>query len=226
MGYDIMPTHISSTMARQFYDLLSFSQANFFIDVGANEGQSALEYFSYQPLGQAASFEPLIEAHQVATEKSKSYPNWTVYPRMALGENEGEVEVHVSKNSVSSSLLKMNSLHLSSAPDSTVLRSEVTPMKRLDQALLNRKPEHRYYLKIDTQGYEMNVLKGATQLLDNVVAIQLELSWQELYAGQTTAQELITWLQQHRFQPYGFSSVFRDHRTHALLQSDGYFIRS
>ena len=55
---------------------------------------------------------------------------------------------------------------------------------------LNRKPQSTL-LKIDTQGYEASVLSGAQPLLDSISAVQLEISFVELYAGQELFQQVI-----------------------------------
>jgi FkbM family methyltransferase len=226
IGYDVQAVENSGSMSRLLYDTIIYSKPNYFLDVGANIGQSALEVIRYRPDCKIASFEPLSEAHAIASKASEAFPLWTVYPRMALGETEGEVSIHISDNSVSSSLLPMKALHVESAPGSACTREEKTKVKRLDQVLEDHSPTNRYYLKVDTQGFEMNVLKGAVGILDQVVAIQVELSWEELYAGQPLAIEVISWLLANGFRPYGFAHVFRNANTKCLLQMDGYFLRA
>jgi FkbM family methyltransferase len=224
LGYDIQPLEVTGSMARLLFDTVRASKPNFFIDVGANVGQSALEFLYYWPDCKIVSFEPLTEAHAIATEVSKNYPSWKVYPRMALGDAESEVTINVSANGLSSSLLDMKKLHQDAAPESVYVKEESTPIRRLDQTI-ERNPENRYYLKIDTQGYELNVLRGCDGILDQIVAVQLELSWDELYAGQPMAMEVVSWLLDKGFKPYGFGHMFREKNSGRLLQMEGYFIR-
>lgn len=225
-GYDVQRVENTGSSSRLTYDLALLSQATTLLDVGANEGQSAIEFLGYFPNSKIISFEPLSKAHAIASEKSKNYPNWKMYPRTALGNETGEVSIHIAGNSVSSSLFEMKKLHSDSAPESANIGQEKTPVIRLDQALQTEvKNGERYYLKVDTQGFELNVLNGATEILDRVVAVQVELSWGELYSGQPLANEVIQWLLDHGFQPYGFAHVFRDSKTHSLLQMDGFFLK-
>ena len=56
------------------------------------------------------------------------------------------------------------------------------------------------FLKIDVQGYELEVLKGSCDVLDCIDLVYVECSFIELYAGQALAHHVIEWL-----LPYGFS---------------------
>ncbi len=241
MGYDLQRADNSGRSSLLAHSLIQITHPTVILDVGANEGQFALEILenesgahssvstsSLSPL-KIFSFEPLSKAHAVAMEKSKNYPKWKVYPRTALGDSEGEVMIHIAKNSASSSLFEMSSLHKTAAPQSITVDQEKTPITRLDRILGFREgseQNERYYLKIDTQGFELAVLKGAEGILNQVAAIQVELSWKELYVGQPLALEVMQWLMDRGFQPYGFSHDFRDAQTKHLLQMDGFFIRS
>jgi hypothetical protein len=80
-------------------------------------------------------------------------------------------------------------------------------------------------IKIDTQGYELQVLKGASGLLHRVVAMQLELSLVALYEGAPTFSEMLSYMQSIGFEIFNIVPVFRDSRTGRVLQVDGYFVR-
>ena len=80
-------------------------------------------------------------------------------------------------------------------------------------------------LKIDTQGYELHVLKGASGLLHRVVAMQLELSLVPLYEGAPTFSEMLSYMQSIGFEIFNIVPVFKDNRTGRVLQVDGYFVR-
>ncbi len=225
LGYDLVSERATSNPLKLMLDLIEYTKINQFIDVGANEGQSALELIRFYPHLPIHSFEPLSHAHETLLVNSKNHSQWRVYPRTALGETKGEIKIQIAGNSQSSSLLKMKQLHIDSAPESTPVGEELTSITRLDELLKNQPSTHRYYLKIDTQGSELAVLKGSTGILNQVQALQLELSWQELYQGQPLATEVLQWVLTQGFAPYGFSPVFRDKKTQALLQMDGFFLR-
>jgi len=80
-------------------------------------------------------------------------------------------------------------------------------------------------LKIDTQGYEREVLKGATGLLGRVASIQVEISLVPLYAGAPTLTEMVSYIEGLGYELFSLVPGFRDARSGRLLQMDGFFIR-
>ena len=81
------------------------------------------------------------------------------------------------------------------------------------------------FLKIDTQGYEDEVLRGATETLARVVGVQLELSLVPLYDGQKLMPELMEQVMRRGFQLWGISPTFADPQTGRMLQIDATFFR-
>ncbi len=157
--------------------MLSAHNVDTVLDVGANIGQFAvgLRHAGYK--GQIVSFEPLSAVHAQLMRNSKRDKNWKIGPQVALGDSEGELTIHVSKNLVSSSALKMLGAHISAAPDSVYVGSEqvrVCPLDSIAATYLSASTSA--FLKIDTQGYEQYVLDGAKESLKKIKGIQLELS--------------------------------------------------
>jgi len=176
--------------------------------------------------GDILSFEPLSEAHAHLCIKATEDPRWEIHPRCALGRAEGETTIHIAGNSVSSSLLPMLELHAGAAPDSVYVGSESTPVMTLDTALAGRAlAQRRLYLKIDTQGFEAEVLAGAQATLSDVQALELEVSLRPLYAGQPTWQDLSDVLRDAGFVLTEIHNVFSDPRSGELLQIDACFAR-
>jgi hypothetical protein len=81
------------------------------------------------------------------------------------------------------------------------------------------------FLKIDTQGYELPVLEGATRTLKRCVGVQAEMSLLPLYQGQVLFREIIGWLEQREFELWSLLPGFSDPATGRLLQVDGVFFR-
>jgi hypothetical protein len=81
-------------------------------------------------------------------------------------------------------------------------------------------------LKIDTQGYEMAVLRGAEKMLPRLAGVQLELSLAPLYEGQTLYLELIDWLRARGFDLWSVIPGFVDPSSGRMLQFDGVFFRA
>jgi len=102
------------------------------VDIGANIGQFAegLRVVGYT--GRIVSFEPLSKAHRLLLAKSRSDPRWTVHSRTAIGEKDGQIEINIAANSVSSSLLPMLKAHVDASDDSGYVGTETTAIARLD----------------------------------------------------------------------------------------------
>lgn len=145
---------------------------------------------------------------------------------MALGDSEGEIDIHVAGNSLSSSILDMLPEHERAAPGSAFVGSESVPLRRLDRVASDYMTgANSVLLKIDTQGYEDRVLKGAAGVLDKVTAIQTELSLVPLYAGQPLFDEMREKIETMGFVLFAIFPGYVHERTGQTLQIDGFFVR-
>ncbi len=88
------------------------------------------------------------------------------------------------------------------------------------------RPEDTVYLKIDVQGLELEVLRGAESLLDQVAAVESELSLTPLYEQGATFVDVVDHLDTRGFHLVSLAPVFIDPRDGRLLQLDGVFTRS
>ena len=125
--------------------------------------------------GNIVSFEPLSIAHEKLTKVARRDICWHVHPRAALGNKDSQTMINIAGNSVSSSVLPMLDSHSSAATESAYIAAEATPLLRLDSVspvYLNNKT--RSFVKINTQGFEWQVLDGAVDTLSNAQGIMLE----------------------------------------------------
>lgn len=213
------PSPISHSLRKFKIDLV--------LDVGANQGQFASEIRRGGYAGNIVSFEPLSDAHRRLLQARDGDANWDVYPRCALGDHDGEVEINIAGNSLSSSILPMLESHRSAAPESAYCGKEVVPLWKLDTvAGQYLKNAHAPFLKIDTQGFEWQVLDGARATLPQVRGVLLELSLELLYDGQHLWREMIERLEAEGFVLWAFEPVFSDPLDGRTLQVDGVFYRN
>ena len=89
---------------------------DYIFDVGANEGQFVDEIRHYGYNGEVLSFEPYIDAHKKILENSRKDKKWEIYKPVALGDKESQNKINISKNSVSSSILKIKNEHIINRP--------------------------------------------------------------------------------------------------------------
>lgn len=201
-------------------------RADVVFDVGANAGQygSDLRRQGYQ--GRIVSFEPLPDAHELLVQRAASDAAWTVHPRAALGASIGDVEINIAGNSYSSSILPMLPAHYEAAPGSHYVGTVQTRLITLDSVVAQYLgPGERAFLKIDTQGSETDVLKGATASLDQIMGVQLEITLVPLYEGQDLYDVHLEFFRERGFVLWDAERVFHDERTGRCLQLDAVFVR-
>ena len=193
-------------------------------DVGANIGQYAeyLRELGYEK--RIISFEPLKSAFEELKKVSKKDDQWMVC-NYALGDEETTSTINVSENSFSSSILEMLPSHLESAPDSKFIAQEVIEIKKLDNIFdsMCKDPEG-VMLKIDTQGFEKNVLDGAASSLNKICLIQMEMSLVPLYDKEMIYTDMIKYMDEIGFQLISLEDGFTDEKSGQQLQVDGIFV--
>ncbi len=207
--------------------MLVAEQVDLVIDVGANSGQYARSLRSAGYSQRILSFEPLSTAHAALEASARLDEKWAVAERMAMGDHDGVVTINIAGNSASSSILDMLDSHRHAAPYASYVGSEEVPVRRLDSVQHPFLDEStRPFLKIDTQGYESRVLKGATGLLKRVKGVQVELSLCPLYDGQVLWRDIIDLLEASGFELWSLFPEFLDPDTGRMLQCDGIFFRA
>jgi FkbM family methyltransferase len=225
-GWELRPVDYSSPEDIILRRFLKVSHPATIFDVGANVGQYAVSVRKCGFTGRIVSFEPIPSVHATLTAAALKDPDWIVAPCCALGREAGEARINIAGNSWSSSLLSMNDVHLKAAPESRYLAQEAIRVERLDQVAIPFLPTSgRLMLKIDTQGYEEEVLAGATTLMERVSAMQLELSLEPLYQGAPDLRHMLDLCQDLGFELHGLIPGFCDRSSGKLLQADGLFLR-
>lgn len=207
--------------------LLQYLKVGLVLDVGANQGQfaSGLRRMGYR--GRMLSFEPLREAHQLLERAALKDPRWSIAPRCAVGAEAGSVNMNVSENSYSSSVLQMHANLKVAAPAARFVAQETALMLTLDQLVATHAIDgERCLLKIDTQGYEWEVLNGAAETMKNVVALLIETSLVPLYEGQRLWLEYIERMAAEGFVVWDIHSAFASQSNGRLLQADIVFVRA
>jgi FkbM family methyltransferase len=226
LGYDLTARTKARPLQAQLVAVLERFGISVVLDVGANAGQyaSALREWGYA--GRIVSFEPLVEAHARLERRAAADPAWRVAPRMALGDRDGEVEIEVSAESDMSSALPQTDLLRKISPSSRVVGRETVPIRRLDGVVEDYvRADDGVFLKIDTQGYEAQVLAGARRLLPRLRGVQVEMSLVRCYEGERDFRELIDDLADAGFRPFLFIPGYFERKLARQLQLDGVFMR-
>lgn len=202
-------------------------QIDVLLDVGANQGQYARKLRELGYRGKIISFEPLPAAHETLLELAKDDPLWTIHPRCAVGSAVGETEINVSKNSYSSSILPIMKTHVDAAANAAYVGKAKVDVITLDSVFSQYcKAGDKIFLKIDTQGFEGEVLKGAMNILPNMAVVQLEMSIVPLYEGQRLYDYFFDFFKERGFFLWALERGFYDPVTGQNLQFDATFVRN
>lgn len=195
------------------------------LDVGAADGGygTSLRRFGYT--GRIVSFEPLSASFEPLTAAIKDDPAWTAH-HLALGAESGSATINIASNRASSSFRPMLDSHRAATPAVDFVAQETVTVSRLDDL----DDEHltsarRPFLKVDTQGFEREVLAGATNLISRCVGLQLELSFIPLYDGGMLVDEAVAWAYDQGFHLVNIEQGYAA-PSGEILQVDGVFVRS
>ncbi len=202
---------------------MPFIEAATVVDVGANRGQFALVARRRFPRATIHACEPQPAVARTLTALFADDAAVHVYT-VALGASTGERELHVTRADDSSSLLPPTEQQTRAFPGTDEVARIRVPVARLDALLPAARITRPCLLKIDVQGSELDVLRGAEGTLQAVDQLYVECSFVEFYAGQALASDVIAYLRERGFRLAGFSHPTYD-ASGACLQADLLFER-
>jgi FkbM family methyltransferase len=168
------------------------------VDVGSAGGLHK-RWRPFEPVLSAVLFEPREGASasgSLGRGQSRTYP-------VALGDKAGEVDLYITQLANMSSFLKPDAevfgRYRKKGADARVVGTEKVPVDRFD-ALAEADGIRPDVLKVDTQGSELLVLKGAEQSLASVLVAEIEVSFFRRYAGQPVFAEIEAWMNERGFE--------------------------
>jgi len=223
-GYDIVGYDGKNARTR-LARLLARHRITLILDVGANEGHFGWDMRELGYKGRIISFEPMKDAFARLKTTAAGDPAWQAVP-LGLGDRDETRTIHVAANSQSSSLLPMLKAHSEAAPESAYQSEESVTVRRLDGVLADyRIPGDAIFLKIDTQGFEKQVLEGARAILGEVPLVQLECSLVPLYEGAMLMEEALGLMRSLGYDPVDLAPTFYHQGNGHLMQADLLFVR-
>src|SRR5262249_22225097 len=165
------------------------------------------------------SFEPLSDAFATLQQAAANDPLWICH-NLGLSDAEGTAVLNVSANSYSSSFLPVSARSVRIEPGIGYVGQQQAPLRRLDDMIEEiARPGEAVYLKIDTQGYELNVLKGALKTLRQVPLIQVETAFSAGYEGQPLIEDVIRFLREAGYRIVAMEPGWEDVRTAEMLET-------
>lgn len=168
------------------------------IDVGANRGQFSLLIRMIDRPVPIFAVEPLPEAGGVFKKLFGEDPNIHLHEG-AVGAVEEKHIMHLAHDADSSSLYPVAQEQVEIFPGSREVSTREVAVSTLDQHGERWRESNRLLMKIDVQGAELDVLKGAVGTLDRCVFVTVECSHTELYVGQPLYEEIASYLEEKGF---------------------------
>lgn len=211
----VSPSHEHRAM------LKSLGKLNTIVDVGANVGQFALLASRVQPAAIIHSFEPLSDAAKKFLAVIGENPQVRLH-RCALGVDDSVLNIHVTSQADSSSLLSPK-LQADYFPGTHLVRTEEVVVHPLHAVVSREEIRSPALLKIDVQGFEAQVLEGCGAVLSSFDWVFVELSFVELYSGQTLAPEIIDWLHARNFELFSVYTDPNSYKNGLMVQGDFLF---
>lgn len=183
-------------------------------DVGAWQGTWTAECMRIFPGARYLLIDPLPANRQPLADFCATHPNATAW-NGAVGATAGTLSLYEHAD--------QSSAFRASVPEWRGHPIEVE-MRTLDSFVAGGEAEAPQLIKADVQGYELEVLRGASGVLAAADAVLLEVSFRELYEGQPLAHDVIGYLGERNFAVADICS-YSQAADGTLLQSDLLFVR-
>ena len=224
-GYDITPLWRLETrpLVLHLREVLDKYAIDCVFDVGANLGQFYdLLRTEIGWKGLVLSFEPARKYADILNSRCLGESNWRVFD-YALGHESGSATINITQSPGLNSFLAPRTDQVGGFWKSdSVLHTEVVQVRTLDGVFAELQRQYAFsspYLKIDTQGFDLEVIRGAGEALREVRAMQTEASVKPIYEGQPIFIESLEYLGRLGFEISGMFPVTRD-RALRLIEFD------
>jgi FkbM family methyltransferase len=201
---------------------------NCVLDVGAHQGEFAGSLHEIGYKGRLVSFEPVSVNYEILARKARAERDWIAH-HCALGAEDGEQEINIYQQTVFNSFLsssEMGTERFGAAVEQA--RKERVRIRRLDQLFgdcIAGIPDPRVFLKLDTQGWDLEVLKGASGVLDRIVGLQSEMAVKQIYGGMTGYTAALEHYAKLGFQVTGMFPVSRETDGLQIIEFDCVLVR-
>lgn len=205
-----------------FFDSKKVGQV---FDVGANVGNVTAKYTKAFPEADIHAFEPIPQA--INQFKSQHKGNSKVHlNEMGLSNQKGEQVLNINKSIDTSSLLKSKKIGASSDKSCETVEQLAIQLSTIDDYVGQKNIQNIDILKLDTQGSELNILKGAVDCLKKgkIGLIFTEIYFKEQYENQASFYEIASFLKQYNYQLKDMYELYYNEKQ--ILWGDAIFVHA
>jgi len=228
-GYDVVnKKQFGNSSLADIKTILQPNSASILFDIGANIGQTAVEFADYFPESLTYSFEPDPGAFSKLTEQVKKYKRTKTY-NIGFGHRAEKIQMNINTTSGGNSILPMSKKVNQFAEGDWAKKID---QREVEITTLNsfcdiNNIKHIDLIKIDTQGYEMKIIEGGDKVITPsfTKAVFIEVLFVELYQQQAYFQDIYKILTERGFRLVGIYNSFRKiEPPHFLLWCDALFV--
>jgi len=194
------------------------------LDIGSNTGQFAEKILTILKGIDLYCFEPITSCYEELKRNLGSNKRVKFF-NFALGNENGDQTINLNEYSPSSSILEMNKIHKEAFTYTEKTYTEKIEIKKLDDILGDLILTKPLLIKIDVQGFEMEVLKGGFGTINQADIIIIETTFEELYKSQPLFHEIYTFLKGLGFTFKGNFEQLINPNDGRILQADSIFMK-
>ena len=225
-GYEYIRKKKSPSLKSHLFNLIDQYLIDIVIDVGANHGQfgNLLRSIGYK--GEILSFEPTKKSFEILSEASSRDDRWKIYP-LGLGDKKTSEKINIFESSDFNSLLQPSDMGKTTFKNKLKkLHSESINLETLNRILTPHALKgRRIFLKMDTQGYDLNVFKGASKYYSNIACLLTEISLQQIYQKMPDYHETMAFYEKKGFAVSGLYPVSRQ-KDSSVIEMDCFMINA
>ncbi len=224
-GYDLRTVRRSDSIDLHLKRFFSHHEIGLLLDVGAHVGGFSKMCRKAGYRGNIVSFEPARALFEQLQKSAAGDELWQVR-QVGLGIAKERSQLNLNAGSNFNSLLPSMASMIGRFPALNTGATETIRIERLDAALdqAGIDMDMPIFLKTDTQGNDLNVLRGAGGRLRQVKGLLVEMSVQSIYEGAPNHWQMMEFVRAAGFEAYGFSTVSRD-TTGGMIEYDALFKR-
>lgn len=183
--------------------LLKNHQVEYIFDVGARYGQISAEYKRVFPKAKVHAFEPFTESFETLKKQTEKVEGIELHNK-AVGSAEGELTLRENKFNAANSMLESDESHTVIDDLTKTVNEHTVSVITLDEFASQNHIGHIDILKMDIQGYELEALKGATDLLARkaISLIYTEVLFMPIYKNQPFFHDIAQFLEKQGYYLY------------------------